>query len=44
VKFFSKRTLKRALEQSAFEVTGIRGVGRVPCLWTSMVVTATAVE
>ncbi len=44
VKFFSKRTLRRALEQGAFEVTGIRGVGRAPYLWTSMVVTATAVE
>jgi 2-polyprenyl-3-methyl-5-hydroxy-6-metoxy-1,4-benzoquinol methylase len=40
IKFWSRRTLTRLLEDNGFEVTGFFGVGRLPFLWKSMVVVA----
>lgn len=40
IKFFSRATLARMLEDEGFEVTGFRGVGRLPALWKSMLMTA----
>ena len=40
IKFWSRRTLSRLLEDNGFQVTGFRGVGRLPWLWKSMVLTA----
>jgi 2-polyprenyl-3-methyl-5-hydroxy-6-metoxy-1,4-benzoquinol methylase len=41
IKFWSKHTLSILLEEVGFSVTGFQGLGRVPLLWKSMVVTAT---
>lgn len=38
IKFFSKATLSRLLEQNGFTPTEFRGVGRLPYLWKSMLV------
>lgn len=40
VKFFSRATLTRLLEENGFEVTGFHGVGRLPWLWKSMALVA----
>ena len=40
IKFWSEATLTRLLEDSQFHVTGFNGVGRLPYLWKSMVITA----
>ncbi len=40
IKFWSAATLSRLLEEQRFEVTGFNGVGRLPYLWKSMVLTA----
>lgn len=40
IKFFSRNTLTCLLEENGFEVRGFSGVGRVPYLWKSMVITA----
>ena len=40
IKFWSKRTLTLLLEEVGFSVTGFQGLGRVPLLWNSMMVTA----
>lgn len=40
IKFFSRSTLSRLLEQNGFEVVGFSGVGRIPYLWKSMILTA----
>ena len=40
IKFFSRATLTRLLNENGFEVVDFRGVGRVPWLWKSMIVTA----
>jgi 2-polyprenyl-3-methyl-5-hydroxy-6-metoxy-1,4-benzoquinol methylase len=41
VKFWSPSTIRLLIEQHDLEVRRIRGVGRVPWLWKSMVVSAT---
>jgi 2-polyprenyl-3-methyl-5-hydroxy-6-metoxy-1,4-benzoquinol methylase len=40
VKFWSRRTLTRLLNEFGFEVTQFRGSGRLPLFWKSMVVRA----
>jgi 2-polyprenyl-3-methyl-5-hydroxy-6-metoxy-1,4-benzoquinol methylase len=40
IKFWSKKTLTRALEDAGFEVVGFTGAGRLPWLWKSMVIQA----
>lgn len=40
IKFFSRQTLTRLLHEQGFEVKEFKGVGRVPCLWKSMVLVA----
>lgn len=40
IKFWSKRTLTRLLEQNGFKVLSFHGVGRVPYLWKSMILVA----
>jgi 2-polyprenyl-3-methyl-5-hydroxy-6-metoxy-1,4-benzoquinol methylase len=40
IKFWSQATLTRLVEDSQFHVTGFNGVGRLPYLWKSMVITA----
>lgn len=40
IKFWSKTTLTRALDQSGFVVTKFLGSGRVPFLWKSMIIKA----
>jgi len=40
IKFFSARTIRRMLEECGYRVVQIRGVGRLPGLWKSMVVLA----
>lgn len=42
IKFWSAATLARLLEANHFEVTGFRGVGRLPYLWKSMILVARA--
>lgn len=37
IKFWSRRTLTRLLEQNGFEVLEFRGLGRLPYLWKSMI-------
>ena len=38
IKFWSRKTLSRLLEEKGFEVTDFAGCGRVPYLWMSMLV------
>ena len=38
IKFFSRATLGRLLDEEGFDVTGFQGVGRLPGLWKSMIV------
>ena len=40
IKFFSHRTLSQALQDAGFADIHIKGVGRMPYLWKSMLVTA----
>lgn len=40
IKFFSRATLTQLLHDNGFDVVDFSGVGRVPWLWKSMVVTA----
>ena len=40
IKFWSAATLSRLLQDGGFHVTGFDGVGRLPYLWKSMVLTA----
>jgi 2-polyprenyl-3-methyl-5-hydroxy-6-metoxy-1,4-benzoquinol methylase len=40
IKFWSRRTLAQLLVDASFRVTGFQGVGRVPYLWKSMILTA----
>ena len=37
IKFWSRPTLSKLLEEEGFEVIGFHGVGRVPYLWESMI-------
>jgi 2-polyprenyl-3-methyl-5-hydroxy-6-metoxy-1,4-benzoquinol methylase len=40
IKFWSRTTLTRLLQEQGFEVVRVEGVGRVAFLWKSMIVTA----
>lgn len=40
VKFWSRRTLTRLLQENGFEVVAFHGVGRLPYLWKSMILVA----
>lgn len=40
VKFFSRKTLQRMLEDEGFRVVSFAGAGRVPYLWKSMILCA----
>jgi 2-polyprenyl-3-methyl-5-hydroxy-6-metoxy-1,4-benzoquinol methylase len=40
IKFWSRATLSRLLVEGGFDVTGFDGVGRLPYLWKSMILTA----
>ena len=40
IKFFSPRTIRLILEECGYRIVRIRGVGRLPGLWKSMVVLA----
>lgn len=40
IKFFSRRTLTRLLEEEGFQVKMFQGLGRVPYLWKSMLLVA----
>ncbi len=40
IKFFSRQTLTKLLQEEGFEVKEFSGVGRVPYLWKSMVLVA----
>lgn len=40
IKFWSKKTLRRLLEQNGFSVRSFYGVGRVPYLWKAMIIVA----
>lgn len=40
IKFFSRRTITRLLNEAGFRVVSFNGVGRLPYLWKSMVVLA----
>lgn len=40
IKFWSRATLSRLLEENGFVVEGFSGVGRLPWLWKSMVLVA----
>ncbi|QPN64935.1 class I SAM-dependent methyltransferase [Synechococcus sp. CBW1004] len=40
IKFWSRRTLSRLLQEAGFEVVAFRGAGRVPWLWKSMLIAA----
>jgi 2-polyprenyl-6-hydroxyphenyl methylase/3-demethylubiquinone-9 3-methyltransferase len=44
IKFFSRRTLYRLLEENGFEPVTFRGAGRGPLLWRSMIVNATRID
>jgi len=40
IKFWTERTLRRALDDHGFRVTGFRGCGRVSFFWQSMILQA----
>jgi 2-polyprenyl-3-methyl-5-hydroxy-6-metoxy-1,4-benzoquinol methylase len=40
IKFWSRATLTRLLEQGGFRVVGFQGAGRLPWLWKSMILIA----
>lgn len=40
IKFWSATTLTKLLEDAGFRITGFTGVGRLPYLWKSMILTA----
>jgi 2-polyprenyl-3-methyl-5-hydroxy-6-metoxy-1,4-benzoquinol methylase len=43
IKFFSRETLTKLLEDNGFRVLSFHGVGRAPLLWKSMILVAEAV-
>lgn len=43
IKFWSRQTLTKLLEENGFRVIAFHGVGRLPFLWKSMVLVARAV-
>ena len=40
IKFWSRKTLGRLLEQNGFKVLSFQGVGRMPFIWKSMIIVA----
>lgn len=40
IKFWSRRTLSKLLQDAGFDVVGFEGVGRLPYLWKSMILIA----
>ncbi|WP_053405518.1 bifunctional 2-polyprenyl-6-hydroxyphenol methylase/3-demethylubiquinol 3-O-methyltransferase UbiG [Persicobacter sp. CCB-QB2] len=40
IKFWSKETLSKLLEEQGFEVVAFKGVGRIPFVWKSMIIKA----
>lgn len=42
IKFFSRKTLSRLLEEGGFDVIDFQGLGRFPLLWKSMLLVAKA--
>lgn len=44
IKFWSRATLTKLLQDAGFEVIGFEGAGRFPHLWKSMIVTARKAE
>jgi 2-polyprenyl-3-methyl-5-hydroxy-6-metoxy-1,4-benzoquinol methylase len=38
IKFWSKKSLTKALEEQGFRITNFKGCGRIPWLWKSMIV------
>lgn len=40
IKFWSKRTLRKLLEEAGFVIEAFRGLGRLPFLWKTMIVLA----
>jgi 2-polyprenyl-3-methyl-5-hydroxy-6-metoxy-1,4-benzoquinol methylase len=40
IKFWSRKTLTKALNESGFEVVDFKGSGRFPLLWKSMIIKA----
>lgn len=38
IKFFSRKTLEKMLEENGFRVVEFRGLGRMPFLWKSMLI------
>jgi 2-polyprenyl-3-methyl-5-hydroxy-6-metoxy-1,4-benzoquinol methylase len=40
IKFWSKRTLTKILEEQGFQVIDFKGVGRIPYIWKSMLIKA----
>lgn len=40
IKFWSKRTLRKLLEEAGFVIEGFRGLGRLPFLWKTMIAVA----
>lgn len=40
IKFWSRRTLSRLLENKGFTVVGFKGCGRIPYFWKSMIIKA----
>lgn len=44
IKFWSRRSLEKALEDHGFRAAGFAGCGRIPFLWKSMIVKAAKAE
>jgi 2-polyprenyl-6-hydroxyphenyl methylase/3-demethylubiquinone-9 3-methyltransferase len=40
IKFWSRKTLERALHEVGFQVTQFKGAARIPFFWKSMVIKA----
>lgn len=40
IKFWSKKTLTKLLNDKSFTITGFKGCGRIPYLWKSMIIKA----
>lgn len=40
IKFWSRKTLQKIIEQNGFKVLSFGGVGRIPYLWKSMIIVA----
>jgi 2-polyprenyl-3-methyl-5-hydroxy-6-metoxy-1,4-benzoquinol methylase len=40
IKFWSRKTLTKLVEEEGFKVIGFQGAGRIPLLWKGMIITA----